>query len=457
VASRPDLVLFMTDQQRYDQVGYASSGHFETPNLDLLASQGVVFDAAYSTSTTCVPARVGLLTGLLHHRVPTQVNGLALQEGFWTIAHALRTAGYETALFGKMHFFPVRSRHGFDTMRTVEHLTNDRVVRGERDDYHDWLAAQSIDDWRGAFSQDRHASAGPFPYDASMHPTGWIEHEVVSFLRTRDSRRPLLLIVSFPHPHAPYNPPEPYANMYDPSDSLLPRDTSDANAALPVEFQNAFRKFGGRVPPRVDPGNPKVLQTFLATIRALMRQIDDSIGKILDELDLTRSVVFFTSDHGDYAGHRGVLRKAPWIPFDDLARVPLVVAGIGVAGSRRVATLVQSSDFVPTCLEYAGVEIAQEGLDAWSLRPLLDDPTAAHENRAVISATTMGWPMVRRGPLKYIWHKGTWAHVLFDLEDDPGETISLHEDPTYQSARRDLGRLLDTSLMQGTPNLPRFP
>lgn len=167
MASRPDLVLFMTDQQRYDQVGYASSGHFETPNLDFLASQGVVFDAAYSTSTTCVPARIGLLTGLLHHRVPTQVNGFALQEGFWTIAHALKSAGYETALFGKMHFFPVRSRHGFDTMRTVEHLRRDRVVQGERDDYHDWLVTQGAEEWRHEFSDVGTQEQSRFPYDAS--------------------------------------------------------------------------------------------------------------------------------------------------------------------------------------------------------------------------------------------------------------------------------------------------
>src|SRR5882724_1471070 len=94
VADRPDLVLIMTDQQRFDQVGYASGGHFETPTLDALAARGVIFDAAYSASTVCVPARAALMTGLQPHRLPTQDNPFSLREGFWTVAHELRSAGY---------------------------------------------------------------------------------------------------------------------------------------------------------------------------------------------------------------------------------------------------------------------------------------------------------------------------------------------------------------------------
>ena len=86
-----------------------------------------------------------------------------------------------------------------------------------------------------------------------------------------------------------------------------------------------------------------------------MRQIDDSVGRILERVDLSDSVVFFTSDHGDYAGNRGLLRKIPWIPYDDLARVPLVAAGRDVAGGRRSGQLVQSCDIPLTLLDYAGV------------------------------------------------------------------------------------------------------
>jgi len=451
----------MTDQQRFDQVGYESDGYFETPNIDELAQRGVVFSNTYSAATTCVPARVSLLTGLQHHRVPTQVNLHALREGFWTVAHALRHVGYETALIGKMHFAPVHAQHGFDTMRLCEHLrprdlkpVGDGSAR-DVDDYHDWLIAQGIPDWRATPAEE----ARPvFPYDAALHPTGWVESETLSFLEGRDRRRPLLLVISFPPPHAPRNPPEPYASMYDPADTPLPRDGFEVNERLPPRFREAMSKrFGRRFAPRRVSSDEAGARALLTSVRALMRQVDDSVGRIVDCLDMTRSVVFFTSDHGDYGGHRGMLSKVPWIPFDDLARVPLVVAGRGVVGGRHVSQLVQSYDFTPTCLEYAGIDLPGDLLDAQGLCPWLQDqPTERDLDRAVVCATTMGWPMVRRGPLKYVVHRRSKERVLFDLDADPGETTSVLDDPAYGSDADELSSLLEHELARETPDLPSF-
>jgi choline-sulfatase len=449
----PDVVLIMTDQQRHDQLGYSSGGFFETPNLDRLAASGVTFDNAYSTSTTCVPARVGLLTGLLHHRVPTQVNRFALREGFWTIARELQAIGYETAVFGKMHSFPVHAEHGFETMQLVEHLKQARVDAGEVDDYHVWLSAQGLVDPRLEFGADEPKAGAAFPHDSASHPTGWIEQQVRSFLRSRDPRRPLFLVVSFPHPHAPHDPPEPYASMYDPDDVPLPKRGIEVNDALPPQFANAFSRFGNRRPRRVGDAEPEAFRRLVTKIRALVRHIDDSVGAIVDDLDMGRTLVFFTSDHGDYAGNRGVLGKAPWIPFEDLARVPFVVAGQGVSGGRHVGDLVQSYDFVPTVLDYIERDPRVRELDAVSLRPVLADPaTPPDAGRAAFCATTMGWPMVRRGPYKYIWHRGTWSNVLFQLDDDPDETRNLSEDPACRDEWEELSHLLDGALEREMPH-----
>src|SRR5262249_33301276 len=120
---RPSFLLIMTDQQRADSVGYARSDRTDTPFIDQLASRGVIFDNAYSASTVCVPARSSLLTGIFDHRLPRGPDGRALKEGYWTVAHALAAAGYETGLFGKMHFSPIKARHGFGVVRSCEHLT----------------------------------------------------------------------------------------------------------------------------------------------------------------------------------------------------------------------------------------------------------------------------------------------------------------------------------------------
>jgi choline-sulfatase len=444
-AGRPDLVLIMTDQQRYDQVGYTSGGHFETPNLDQLAARGTVFDAAYSASTVCVPARAALLTGVQPHRLPTQENKYALREGFWTVARALRAAGYETALIGKMHFAPVHADHGFETMRLCEHLQDQGLgplsrERGDiYDDYHDWLVEQRLDDWRLAPGGGLSA---PFPYAADVHPTAWVEREALSFLASRDRSRPLFLVVSFPHPHAPYDPPEPYASMYDPADSVLPDVGDEANDGLPMVFRMAVNWSKTRD----EAARPHRVRAFLATVRGLVRQIDDAVGSIVQQLDLASTVVFFTSDHGDFAGHRGLMRKDPWVPWDDLARVPMFVAGSGVAAGCRGRHVVQNSDFALTCLDWAGVDPPSDvTFDSRSLRPLLEGhPGPDEESRAVYSAISIGWPMVRRGQYKLMTHHAPGRMpVLYDLDADPNETVTRAKDPDLADVRAELTRLLD--------------
>ncbi len=456
---QPDLVLIVTDQQRFDQLGYESDGFFETPHIDELASRGVVFDRAYSGGTNCVPARVSLLTGLQHHRVPKQPGSwLALREGYWTIARELQRAAYATALVGKMHAMPIRAQHGFDTLRLCEHLGLQALRAGmnseDTDDYHDWLLANGLDDWRNATPDEWLRQVGRwFPYHAEFHPTAWVEREALSVLSRRDPKRPLFLIVSFPHPHAPLNPPEPYASRYDPSEMTLPADGFEVNARLPAPFLDAMtatRK--GRAPQHVRGAEKRVRGT-LTRGRALIAQIDDAVGRILEHIDVAKTLVVFTSDHGDYAGHRGLLQKEPWIPFDDLARVPLVVAGLDANCGRRVSSLVQSYDFVPTCLDYANINVGSQAFDSRSLRPLLLGSNDAEEVHRTVMCSTPGWPMVRSGPYKFIRHRESGCTVLFDLDRDPGETTNVLDDAAYSSIARTLERLLDENLSRGIPEL----
>lgn len=451
---RPDLVLIMTDQQRYDQVGYAGSTPVRTPNLDRLAASGVIFDNTYSGSTTCVPARTSLMTGLLDHRAQHRER-FALDPGFFTLPHALRAVGYQTALIGKMHFRPIRSAHGFEHMRTVEHLDAygvDPTMLPELDHYHDWLQSQALADWRldGRVDDGR----GRYPLDPSTHPTSWVEREATAFLSARDDDRPLFLVVSFPHPHAPINPPEPYASLYDPDECEIDPDWHTANAHLPENFRRATEQADnpGR---RIRKDRMPQHRAQLARTYGLITQIDDAVGRIVAHVDLDSTVLFFTSDHGDYAGHRGLLRKLPWIPFDDLARVPFFATGAGVAGGRRDRGLAQSFDLATTCLDYAGVDVDLATFDGISLEPVLGDPGASIDaDRTVHCGISMGWPMVRRGPHKYM--RSGWEEVLFDVERDPGEVdnvLSLDPDREITNA---LAVASAERAAAAIPDLPRF-
>lgn len=451
---QPDIVVIVTDQQRSDQLGFASGGHFETPVLDALARRGAVFESAYSASTVCVPARVSMLTGRQPHRVPTQENPFALREGAWTVARGLAEAGYETAAIGKMHFAPVHADHGFETLRLCEHLGAQGLGPMSRasgdvfDEFHHWLAARGIEDWR---LSPGGPVDGPFRYDADAHPTAWIERETLSFVAERNSSRPLFLVVSFPNPHAPYDPPEPYASMYDPQESVLPPTGEEANDGLPMVFGVAI----AQSITRAQAASTSYVQRFTALVRGLVRQIDDAIGRILATFDLDKTVVIFTSDHGDYSGYRGLMRKNPWIPFDDLARVGFIVSAPGMIRGQRITDVVQTSDVALTCLDYAGIpQPDTEMFDSQTLRPHLEGhPPASATSRAVYSAVSMGWPMVRVGRHKLIAHHEKPGKALFDVVSDPYETTNLALDPDYALIKGQLVELVDDMASSVVPAL----
>ena len=435
VAKRPNFLLVMTDQQRADSVGFAQEmggggrGGSDTPHLDSLAQQGVIFENAYSASTVCVPARNALLTGIFAERLPRVDGGhvRALKEGCWTIAHAMAHGGYETALFGKMHFAPIHARHGFEVARSCEHLAAGYQPE-DADDYRRWLEAQGLAD-------PRQAGASGFPYDDALHPEHWITDQAIDFLEERQSSLPFFTIVSYTGPHEPYIPSKRYLDMYPWAAETIPADGFEVNRDLPEVFQRVLTRGMGRH--RVHPvsaWSPEQVKRTLAAVRAMIRQIDDQVARLMRHVSLDDTVVFFTSDHGGYYGHRGLILKTPWLPFDDLAKVPFFALGMGVEGDRRVAAPVQSCDFAATCLELAGLEPPTR-LDTKSLASVLHG-APEDADRDVFCAAPR-WPMIRRGNHKLLWHE-TGVDVLYDLESDPGETKNLAPDrPAITKTLRD--------------------
>lgn len=434
----PDIVLILTDQQRHDHVGHVGATPVRTPALDALAARGVAFTSAYSASTTCIPARTALLTGVLDHRLPR--DGHHVVAGVPTVPRALQAVGYATALVGKAHFSPLHAEHGYDLIQVCEHLDAyvgglDPVAAGE--DYRLWLDGHGHRDHR----QDK---VRVWP-DPATHPTSWVRDRALQVLAERDPDQPLHLVVSFPHPHPPIDPPEPYASLYDPDACVVDPDGARANRFLPHSFRVATEQ-ADHPHRRVDPANLAHHRAELARTLGLVTQVDDAVAEVLAALDLDRTLVAFTSDHGDYGGRRGLVRKVPWIPFDDLARVAMVVAGRGVAGGRVLNQPVQSFDLAATFLAAAGLDVEGRGLDGVDLGPVLADPTATPpDDRPVHSAVTMGYPMVRRGAHKLI-RDGWGSEVLFDVVRDPDEVWDLSRFPGGPEIRAELAEAIDAQL-----------
>ena len=449
----------MTDQQRADSLGYARPGPSDTPNLDRLARQGVIFDAAYSSSPSCVPARSSLMTGILHHRLPLMPpsphartpSGLALKAGYWTVARALRDHGYDTALFGKMHFQPIKADHGFDTVASCEHLPAG-YSKDTTDDYKIWLESQGLTDIR--FNSP--AKPRLFPYRDEQHPTEWTARHAENFLRSQErTERPWFAVVSYPDPHTPYLPLEKYASQYPPENESLPDEGVNVNDSLTgLLRQSAMQDEpdGFYTPRRVEYFPRQHTQAVLAAIRASIRHIDDTTQRLLDCVNLKDTIVVFVSDHGDYGGHRGFLGKAPWLPFDDLVRVPFFWTGAGIDQGKRYSAPVQSFDLAPTLLDFAGIAPPCDSLDGISLRSALDGGII-DDQRLIVSATTEGWPMLRRGHYKHIWHSGENSSALYNLKSDPGERNNLADDPQFASLISENVVYLRALLEKPTPDI----
>src|SRR5919202_2173490 len=202
----------------------------QTPNLDVLAADGVVFDNAYCNSPLCAPSRASLMAGLLPSRLGTYDNGAEFCASFPTLAHHLRAAGYFTCLAGKMHFVGPDQLHGFE-----ERITTDVYPAGT-----DW-----IPDWRRPVDERL-----PWYHDmSSVREAGISEatlqldyDEEVAYRSVRKlydlarfgDERPFFLLVSFTHPHDPFEIPSEYWNRYEDVDAprvaTLPLDEVDPHS-----------------------------------------------------------------------------------------------------------------------------------------------------------------------------------------------------------------------------------
>lgn len=470
---RPNLIVFYADDQANLAVGYASNGLYKTPNLDRLARRGVTFSSAYCSAITCVPARTTFLSGLHYHRAEKADLGdtyvRPLKPGAWTWAHALRARGYRTALFGKGHFAPLHARHGFDIFESCESAYGVPLDPGDPPltEYQRWLQSQGIPDYYGGFAifpKDKkelekdfreHGGAQAFPFDTRYHRLTWLRQRAIDFIHDcRDLNQPFALEVSFPYPHAPYVPSKEFLDLYDETTLPMPTERWHDMEGLPADLQD---------PDRWQPSgifnayslSRAAYQRSMACYRALCSQMDAAVGAILKHVDLDNTLVIYTSDHGDYQARRGRLTKVPWVPFDAVAKVPLLIAGAGIPPGLTLQQPVQAVDLAPTLLQAVGAPIP-EGLDGIPLQPYFEDPDCG-KDRLIYCCGFMQDHMVRWHDQKYFSQdlKAT-GEMFVDLTSDPGEWKNLASDPSRQK-EKDTRRAKFLDLMaQPPPKLPHF-
>lgn len=456
MTERPNILLIVTDEWRGDCLGVAGHPDVKTPYLDSLADMGVYFPNAYSPCPSCVPARACLYTGL-HQRHTGRVGYQDCVEWNYgcTMAGELTKAGYQTHCVGKMHVYPSRSRMGFESVDLhdgylhygrfpgVDYYENQQVT----DDYFYWLKNEkgAACDVTDSGVECNSWVARPWPYEEKYHPTNWVAERSIDFLRRRDPRKPFFLMASFVRPHAPYDAPQCYFDMY--RDAPLQKPASGD-----WDRRDWLQAFGRRYNAATGPRDEALIRQQQIGYYACITHVDHQIGRIwmsLVEHGLRdNTVILFTSDHGEMLSDHCWCHKS--LPYQGSIRVPLLIAGperfVGPAG-RTSEALAALQDVMPTVLSLAHAPVPAH-LDGEDLlcapqRTWLHGEHVFHfqqrSNQFIVTAHD-----------KYIWFSQTGEEQYFDLEKDPQETHNAIGDAACAARIRQLRGLLAQALA-GSP------
>ena len=395
-----NVLFIMCDQLRWDYLGCTGHPHLQTPNIDRLAAEGTSFSAAYVQSPICGPSRMSFYTGRYVRSHGSTWNNFPLRVGEMTLGDHLAPLGVRTALVGKTHMAADRAgmarlgidpesaigvrvaECGFEPYDRLDGLHPEGAL--PRPAFEDWLRGLGYggpnpwEQWANSAEGDdgeilsgwllAHADKPARAPDEATE-TPYATRRAMDFIDEAGDR-PWCLHLSYIKPHWPYIVPAPYHAMYGP-EHVLPvvRDEGERRHPHPLyaaymehRFSRVFRRQGVR---------ERVIPAYMG----LIRQIDDQLGRLwafLDERRLwERTLVVFTSDHGDYLGDHWLGEKELF--HEPSVRIPLVVLDPrpdAVRGQGR-DDLVEAIDLVPTFVEAMGGAVPGHILEGRSLLPLL--------------------------------------------------------------------------------------
>jgi arylsulfatase len=450
---RPNIILIITDQQRYDTIAALGFPYMVTPNLDRLVHEGVAFSNCFITAPSCVPSRASLFTGYFPHTTGVLKNGDTWRHSW---VESLAAAGYHCVNIGKMHTIPFETPLGFHERFVVEN--KDRYLEGR------WF----FDEWdkalhaRGLVKQQRELYRQRSDYRERLGAFEWeLPEDMQSDMFTGDMATwwletkpkpdgPLFMQIGFPGPHPPYDPTPRYADLYMKRELPLPVVGAGELAQEPQPLLQ-MRQHNSEV------DHDSVVHVLNPTAEQLHRQrayylanvtmIDEKIGRILAAIEakgyLDNTVVIFTSDHGDALGDHGHSQK--WTMYDIITRAPTIVWAPGrFPGGRTVDGLCQMPDLGPTILELAGLPVPP-AFEMRSLLPVLrgepwqerDYVFAEHGRDGTLQGTEY-MSMVRSREWKLVHFLDQPWGQLFDMVNDPAEVNNRWDDPACQSKKRDL-------------------
>lgn len=443
----PNLLVIMTDQQRFDALSCAGNRILKTPNIDRLARQGAMFRTAITPCPVCVPARTSILTG--KSMTGTSVTGNAaatdteLDRGP-SFDNILSQRGYRTGYYGKYHA-PYRMAL---TYGNKVPYAGARVegAPSHRRQYLDYL--------------DQHVPARPLrpgelmnkdferPYTPAILDARYQnpdapftqgdvygrlhvpkEHSFTAYtvdeaIHALDElgRGPFSLTCSIGPPHPPFLNVSPYWEMYPARDMPLPNNFRHDMTWSP------YRERAARMPVYQVAEN---IRAFISIYYGMVKEVDDNVGRLLDTLDerglSANTLVVFLSDHGEMMGSHGLGSKMTF--YEESVHVPLLMRFPGrIKPGAVIQEPVSGMDLFATILDYLGAPAP--GREGYSLRPLVDGKRSASPDFRVSEWFGNNVPnfMVRTRDWKLIMAKDPASKArdaLFHLREDPYEMTNL--------------------------------
>lgn len=484
---RPNIIYIMSDDHDADAISAYNKKLIQTPNIDRLAKEGMLFTNAFVGNSICGPARATLLTGQHSHKNGQKDNRKRFDSSKITMPKLLQQAGYQTALIGKWHLHSYPS--GFDYWK---------ILPGQ-----------------GLYFNTRLITMKGDTVTENGYATDIITNEALAWLDKRDGQKPFMMLLHHKAPHRYFFPPLKYIeqlhNKTFPEPPTLYLDTTGKGTAwskqsmsilndmklcsdlkvdpaylmgiphlqpdsadivyynaimnrIPNEEREKFKSIyaeRGKILKQLKPSGKELLkykyQWYMQDFIACCMSLDENVGKLLDYLkknDLEKNtIVVYTSDQGFYLGENGWYDKR--FMYDVSMQIPLLVRWPGVIPAEtKNANLVQNIDFAPTFLDVAGGKVP-DWMQGISLKPFLTTPKKISERKSLYyhfyeyyaDHTVLPHLGVRNKQYKLIYFYTVDEWELYDLKKDPAEQNNLVRSKRHQkilsSMKKELKQVRD--------------
>ncbi|AFZ21282.1 sulfatase family protein [Allocoleopsis franciscana] len=425
--NRPNIniVWICADDFTPDVCGAYGNQQVHTPNLDRLASQGIRFDRAYCSCPLSTPSRQAFFTGRYPRSIGVTLSRTPLPKNEVTLPVLLKRVGYQTAAFGKTHYYFPR-KYEYDTCVDLS-------------EYQAWIQQKGrqpippeidvLGHWRPFLDPAAvwlNSACKPYgAVDADMAGTFYAS-EAARFLQST-AQQPFFLYVSFYETHSPFWFPVEFRNRHTASEFTVPELTAEDFEQIPAVFRNLTRP------------EKRGIQAAYYTCTEFM---DKNVGLVLEALDQSghadNTLVIFTSDHGYLLGQHGRFEKH--CCFEGAVRVALLMRFPGVIVSGQASNaLVELIDIIPTIFSLCDVPIP-DNLHGRSFERVLQDATQVHREQVIVEYADNAEAMIRTERWKLIYSTGRRRRKdgyalnsftterslqLYDLVNDPDETENL--------------------------------